>query len=126
MVASRASSDPCQKDRPLATIDDRDINVHHVRHTDVPRDPCSGLAAHPGNCPLKWQCSRGEHASCGAGGAVVPECVQAPVATAEAWRQQQRQPEAAEKEHTKLRTGNDNAVMSGRNREGPCRMGFGL
>ena len=57
---------------------------------------------------------------------VVSECVKAPVAAAEAWRQRQRQPEAAEKEHTELRTGDDNAVMSGRNREGPCRMGSGL
>ena len=99
-------------------IGDRDINVH-VSHTDVPRDPCSGLAAGSFNCPLQWQRSRGEHACCDAGGAVVSECVQAPVANAEARRRRQRQPEAAEKEHTELRTGNDNAVMSGRNRERP-------
>ena len=117
VVASGANCDPCHKARPLATTP-----------MDVPCDMCSGITADPDGSPLEWQRLGGEHTRCGASTAVISGRIQTPVAAAEAWRQRQRQPKAAVDpvEHTYLRTEKDNAVMSWRNREGPCRMGPGL
>ena len=106
-------------------VRDRDLDIH-VSDPDIAGDTGSGLTAHPRDGPFEWQRSRREHPRCSARAAVVSQNVQASVAAAHTRGQRERESQASEQDHPKLRTGNDDAVVGGRDLEGSCGVRPGL